>query len=186
MVIHIQECLLQRRVFETALDSTRFLDANSATPMEANILADIPATAIPTTFSPIKNTLFRGFEHQANYHEDLTATYTVTSGAWENWLIKEQEYLPSYLSSKTRLLQGLCDTPDSQHAAQWALQRRKDATERPWAYVIWAKGMTVHMAIDSLILQILQRNRYVIPPRHGHVCASRRGHTKPMEFFLCI
>jgi len=122
-------------------------------------------------FLDIKNILFKGFEDQAYYHENLAATYSVTSQAWEPWFLVEQRHLPSTISQPSsspstlsykvtggaRLSQGLCDAPDYQHALQWSAQQRRLAPDIPSAYLIWAPGMTVHTALSSLIFQILQQ-----------------------------
>jgi hypothetical protein len=110
----------------------------------------------------IKQTLFQGFEHQATYHDSLAATYGVTSGAWKPWFAEEQRYLPSDLAPTTRLTQGICDAPDAQHALQWVAQQRAQSPHIPSAYIIWARGMTAHSAIASLIFQILQQRPVAI------------------------
>lgn len=113
-------------------------------------------------FLRIKDILFQGLEHQANYHEDLASMYTVTAGAWKAWFAEEQRYLPSDLAPTARLTQGLCDAPDSQHALQWAARQLARSPHIPSAYLIWAKGMTAQSAIASLIFQILTQRRTVV------------------------
>lgn len=122
----------------------------------------IPDGTVPDFLLQIKQTLFQGFEHQATYHDSLAATYSVTSGAWKQWFTEEQRYLPSDLAPTTRLTQGICDAPDSQHALQWVAQQRAQSPHIPSAYLIWARGMTTHSAIASLIFQILQQRPVAI------------------------
>ncbi|KAH6853203.1 hypothetical protein B0I37DRAFT_387821 [Chaetomium sp. MPI-CAGE-AT-0009] len=57
----------------------------------------------------------------------------------------------------TRLSQGLCDAPDHQHALQWVAQQRELTPGLPSVYLIWAQGMTVHAAVASLVLQVVQQ-----------------------------
>lgn len=125
----------------------------------------------------IKHTLFQGFEHQATYHDSLAATYRVTSGAWKKWFAEEQRFLPSDLAPMTRLTQGICDAPDAQHALQWAAQQRVQSPHIPSAYLIWARGMTAHTAIASLIFQILQQRQVAISEHNLDMRMFARANT---------
>ncbi|KAK3299813.1 uncharacterized protein B0H64DRAFT_379214 [Chaetomium fimeti] len=126
-------------------------------PLETNTTT--PRPPLPDIFHQIKATLFQNFRSQASYHESLAATYSVTARAWEEWFAVEQQHLPSSASpsSGTRLSQGLCDAPDHQHALQWVAQQRTLTPGLPSVYLIWAQGMTVHAAVASLVLQVLQQ-----------------------------
>jgi hypothetical protein len=143
MAHHQLDSLLQRRHMEAALRG-------------------IPDGHVPDILLKIKDTLFRGFESQAVYHESLEATYGVTSSAWKQWFTEEQRHLPSNLAPATRLTHGLCDAPDFQHALQWKAQQKVQSPHVPSAYLIWTPDMTAHSAIASLIFQIIQQKPTVV------------------------
>ncbi|KAB5550774.1 hypothetical protein GE09DRAFT_1203999 [Coniochaeta sp. 2T2.1] len=145
LVRHEVDSLLQRQHVETTLGCI-----------------SSPSPHQHPRIQPKLTTLFQGFEYQATYHDSLAATYSVTSGAWKQWFAEEQRYLPSDLAPTTRLTQGICDAPDAQHALQWVAQQRALSPHIPSAYIIWARGMTAHSAIASLIFQILQQRPVVI------------------------
>ncbi|KAI8164816.1 hypothetical protein K4K50_011289 [Colletotrichum sp. SAR 10_71] len=116
-------------------------------------MAEDPNAAI---FEAIKKNLFRGFELEAGYHQELESTYkTTTSKAWIEWFKLEQKYVPSGYSHETKIIQAECDAPDPQHALIWKKQQRTFASHVPSAYLIWTRGMTVQSAIASLVHQIL-------------------------------
>lgn len=129
-------------------------------------LRGIPEGHIPDILLRIKDTLFEGFESQAEYHESLADTYGVTSGAWGQWFAEEQRHLPSNLAPATRLTHGLCDAPDFQHALQWKAQQKAQSPQIPSAYIIWTPDMTAHSAIASLIFQIVQQKPAVVAERN--------------------
>lgn len=140
----------------------------------------IPHDQRPEAFVHIKDTLFHGFRHQATYHESLAATYGVTAGpAWEKWFKKEQKYLPSVMEAndKTRLVQGLCDAPDFQHALQWSEKQKAETPDLPWAFLIWAKGMTAQAAIASLVFQLLQQRPAAVAEHNLDIDAFQRANT---------
>ncbi|KAI9151553.1 hypothetical protein HJFPF1_08759 [Paramyrothecium foliicola] len=155
---------LQRTLFERTLSNS----ASSATS--------------ETLFLQIKETLFKGFAHEAHYHEELAATYQVTSGAWEMWFSEEQRHLPSVMRSASKFNQGFCDAPDSQHALQWVAQQRALSPHIPSAYLIWAKGMTVKSAIASLLFQIINQRRAVLSQHNIDIPAFQRANAgvKPL------
>ncbi|KAF4872319.1 hypothetical protein CGCSCA1_v008508 [Colletotrichum siamense] len=116
-------------------------------------MAEDPNAAI---FEAIRKNLFRGFELQAGYHQELESTYkTTTSKAWIEWFKLEQKYVPSGYSHETKIIQAECDAPDPQHALIWKKQQRTFASHVPSAYLIWTRGMTAQSAIASLVHQIL-------------------------------
>ncbi|KAK0649714.1 hypothetical protein B0T16DRAFT_457101 [Cercophora newfieldiana] len=129
-------------------------------------LRGIPQGHVPDILLKIKDTLFEGFESQADYHESLAGTYGVTSGAWGQWFAEEQRHLPSNLAPTTRLTHGLCDAPDFQHALQWKEQQIIQSPHIPSAYIIWTPDMTAHSAIASLIFQIIQQKPAVVSERN--------------------
>ncbi|KAJ5008938.1 hypothetical protein K4K57_009603 [Colletotrichum sp. SAR 10_99] len=107
-------------------------------------------------FEAIRKNLFRGFELEAGYHQELESTYkTTTSKAWIEWFKLEQKYVPSGYSHETKIIQAECDAPDPQHALIWKKQQRTFASHVPSAYLIWTRGMTAQSAIASLVHQIL-------------------------------
>ncbi|KAF4842377.1 hypothetical protein CGCSCA4_v008762 [Colletotrichum siamense] len=116
-------------------------------------MAEDPNAAI---FEAIRKNLFRGFELEAGYHQELESTYkTTTSKAWIEWFKLEQKYVPSGYSHETKIIQAECDAPDPQHALIWKKQQRTFASHVPSAYLIWTRGMTAQSAIASLVHQIL-------------------------------
>ncbi|KAF4807239.1 hypothetical protein CGCSCA5_v013600 [Colletotrichum siamense] len=116
-------------------------------------MAEDPNAAI---FDAIRKSLFRGFELEAGYHQELESTYkTTTSKAWIEWFKLEQKYVPSGYSHETKIIQAECDAPDPQHALIWKKQQRTFASHVPSAYLIWTCGMTAQSAIASLVHQIL-------------------------------
>ncbi|KAJ3955511.1 hypothetical protein N0V92_007957 [Colletotrichum tropicale] len=69
-------------------------------------MAEGPNAAI---FEAIKKNLFRGFELEAGYHQELESTYkTTTSKAWIEWFKLEQKYVPSGYSHETMTILGGC------------------------------------------------------------------------------
>jgi hypothetical protein len=130
----------------------------------------------------IKDTLFRGFTHEAHLHEELATTYKVTSGAWETWFAEEQRHLPSVMRSTSKFNQGFCDAPDSQHALQWLAQQRALSPHIPSAYLIWAKGMTAQSAIASLLFQIISQRPVVLSEHNLTISAFKRANAgiKPL------
>ncbi|KAI8294426.1 hypothetical protein K4K59_005108 [Colletotrichum sp. SAR11_240] len=123
------------------------------TKMRKEAMAEDPSAAI---FEAIKKNLFRGFELEAGYHQELESTYkTTTSKAWIEWFKLEQKYVPSGYSHETKIIQAECDAPDPQHALIWKKQQRTFASHVPSAYLIWTRGMTAQSAIASLVHQIL-------------------------------
>ncbi|KAK4143964.1 uncharacterized protein C8A04DRAFT_37002 [Dichotomopilus funicola] len=146
---------------ETHLHRTHFVNTLNTTFTQPHPLQHdgLPHPPLPDVFNQIKSTLFRNFRDQASYHESLAATYSVTARAWEEWFAVEQRHLPSsaVIPTVSRLSQGLCDAPDYQHALQWVAQQRRLTPDIPSAYLIWARGMTVHTAIASLVFQVLQQ-----------------------------
>ncbi|KAK0752806.1 hypothetical protein B0T18DRAFT_356562 [Schizothecium vesticola] len=147
MAHHQLDSLLQRRHMEATLRGT-------------------PEGFVPDLLLKIKDTLFQGFESQADHHESLAATYGVTSSAWKPWFAEEQRHLPSNLAPKARLTHGLCDAPDFQHALQWKDQQKAQSPHVPSAYIIWTPDMTAHSAIASLIFQIIQQKPAVVSERN--------------------
>ncbi|KAF4917705.1 hypothetical protein CGCVW01_v009611 [Colletotrichum viniferum] len=116
-------------------------------------MAEDPNAAI---FEAIRKNLFRGFELEAGYHQELESTYkTTTSKAWIEWFKLEQKYVPSGYSHETKIIQAECDAPDPQHALIWKKQQRTFASHVPSTYLIWTRGMTAQSAIASLVHQIL-------------------------------
>jgi len=162
---HQMDSFLHRQHFETTL---RGKQPPRCCPWYLWLTVDlgIPEGHVPDIFLKIKDTLFRGFEHQAAYHESLAATYGVTNGAWSEWFQEEQRYLPSSATPVTRLTQGLCDAPDFQHALQWKAQQKAQSPNIPSAYIIWTPDMTAHSAIASLIFQIIQQRPTVVSERN--------------------
>ncbi|KAK1701332.1 hypothetical protein BDP55DRAFT_736473 [Colletotrichum godetiae] len=68
-------------------------------------------------FKAIRKNLFKNFEVQAGFHQELQATYEVTtSKAWIEWFKMEQKYVPSRYSHETKVIQAECDAPDPQHS----------------------------------------------------------------------
>ncbi|WDK17839.1 hypothetical protein CGRA01v4_09124 [Colletotrichum graminicola] len=123
-------------------------------------VADNPTADV---FQAIRKNLFKKFEIQAGFHQELQATYEVmTSKEWFEWFKMEQRYVPSGYSHKTRVVQALCDAPDPQHALVWKKQQRKFASHAPSAYLIWTRGMTAQSAIASLVDQILVQKTEVM------------------------
>ncbi|GKT42406.1 uncharacterized protein ColSpa_02587 [Colletotrichum spaethianum] len=134
-------------------------DAKNA---EKNVLtiADNPTADV---FQAIRKNLFKKFEVQAGFHQELQATYEVTtSKEWIEWFKMEQKYVPSGYSHETRVIQAECDAPDPQHALVWKKQQRKFASHVPSVYLIWTRGMTAQSAIASLIDQILVQKTEVM------------------------
>ncbi|KAJ0340917.1 hypothetical protein COL922a_002857 [Colletotrichum nupharicola] len=116
-------------------------------------MAEDPNAAI---FDAIMKNLFRGFELEAGYHQELESTYkTTTSKAWIEWFKLEQKYVPSGYSHETKIIQAECDAPDPQHALIWKKQQRMFASHVPSTYLIWTRVMTAQSAIASLVHQIL-------------------------------
>ncbi|KAK2021373.1 hypothetical protein LX32DRAFT_713210 [Colletotrichum zoysiae] len=114
-------------------------------------------------FLAIRKNLFKKFEVQAGFHQELQATYEVTtSKEWIEWFKMEQRYVPSGYSHETRVIQAECDAPDPQHALVWKKQQRKFASHVPSAYLIWTRGMTAQSAIASLVDQILVQKTEVM------------------------
>ncbi|KAK1454261.1 hypothetical protein CCUS01_10554 [Colletotrichum cuscutae] len=114
-------------------------------------------------FQAIRKNLFKNFEVQAGFHQELQATYEVTtSKAWIEWFSMEQKYVPSGYSHETKVIQAGCDAPDPQHALVWKKQQRKFASHVPSAYLIWTRGMTAQSAIASLVDQILVQKTEVM------------------------
>ncbi|KAI8302936.1 hypothetical protein K4K61_007549 [Colletotrichum sp. SAR11_59] len=123
------------------------------TKMRKEAMAEDPNAVI---FEAIRKNLFRGFELEAGYHQELESTYkTTTSKAWIEWFKLEQKYVPSGYSHETKIIQAECDAPDPQHALIWKKQQRTFASHVPSAYLIWTRGMTAQSAIASLVHQIL-------------------------------
>ncbi|KAJ0317688.1 hypothetical protein COL5a_011053 [Colletotrichum fioriniae] len=114
-------------------------------------------------FRAIRKNLFKSFEVQAGFHQELQATYEVTtSKAWIEWFSMEQKYVPSGYSHETKVIQAECDAPDPQHALVWKKQQRKFASHVPSAYLIWTRSMTAQSAIASLVDQILVQKTEVM------------------------
>ncbi|KDN61974.1 hypothetical protein CSUB01_05039 [Colletotrichum sublineola] len=123
-------------------------------------VADNPTADV---FQAIRKNLFRKFEVQAGFHQELQATYEVTtSKEWIEWFKMEQRYVPSGYFHETRVIQATCDAPDPQHALVWKKQQRKFASHVPSAYLIWTRGMTAQSAIASLVDQILVQKTEVM------------------------
>ncbi|KXH32864.1 hypothetical protein CSAL01_09056 [Colletotrichum salicis] len=96
-------------------------------------------------FKAIRKNLFKDFEVQAGFHQELQATYEVTtSKAWIEWFKMEQKYVPSGYSHEKKK------------------QQRKLASHVPSAYLIWTRGMTAQSAIASLVDQILVQKTEVM------------------------
>ncbi|KAL2883944.1 hypothetical protein SGCOL_000582 [Colletotrichum sp. CLE4] len=121
-------------------------DAKNA---EKNIIS-VSENPTADLFKAIRKNLFKNFEVQAGFHQELQATYEVTtSKAWIEWFKMEQKYVPSRYSHETKVIQAECDAPDPQHALVWKEQHVLSA------YLIWTRGMTAQSAIASLVDQIL-------------------------------
>lgn len=86
-------------------------------------------------------------------------------------------------ATRTRLVQGLCDAPDFQHALQWAQSQAAESPDVPWAFLIWAHGMTAHSAIASLIYQLLQRRPGVISEHNLDIQAFERANNSMTELW---
>ncbi|KAL0779147.1 hypothetical protein CaCOL14_003631 [Colletotrichum acutatum] len=84
-------------------------------------------------FKAIRKKLFKNFEVQAGFHQELQAAY-----------------------------EGECDAPDPQQALVWKKQQRKSASHVPSAYLIWTRGKTAQSAIASLADQILVQKTEVM------------------------
>ncbi|KAK1731522.1 LOW QUALITY PROTEIN: uncharacterized protein BDZ83DRAFT_768401 [Colletotrichum acutatum] len=105
-------------------------------------------------FKAIRKKLFKNFEVQAGFHQELQAAYEVTTSK-----AMEQKYVPSGYSHETK---GECDAPDPQQALVWKKQQRKSASHVPSAYLIWTRGKTAQSAIASLADQILVQKTEVM------------------------
>lgn len=114
-------------------------------------------------FTEIKKTLFRGFEIEASYHEELATTFKITSSpAWAHWLSIEQQYVPSRFCHETSIVQAECDAPDAATCLQWVAQARSECPHIVSAYLLWARGMTAQSAIACLLFQMLQQRPQVL------------------------
>jgi hypothetical protein len=114
-------------------------------------------------FLEIKKTLFRSFEIEASYHEELATTFKLTSSpAWAHWLAVEQQYVPSRFSHETTIAQAECDAPDAATCLQWLAQARSEYSHVVSAYLLWARGMTAQSAIGSIVFQMLQQRPQVL------------------------
>lgn len=135
-------------------------------------LSDVPDIAVSPYLLDMKRALFHGFEIEASYHEELAATFKITSSpAWAQWLAIEQQYVPSKFSHKTRLVQAECDAPDAATCLQWVTQVRAESPHVVSAFLLWARGMTAQSAVASIVFQMVQQRPAVLQ-RAGLVLQS--------------
>ncbi|POS80828.1 hypothetical protein DHEL01_v200795 [Diaporthe helianthi] len=128
-----------------------------------NCLTDVPDIAVSPYLLDMKKALFHGFEIEASYHEELAATFKMTSSpAWARWLSIEQQYVPSKFSHKTNLVQAECDAPDAATCMQWVTQVRAESPHIVSVFLLWARGMTAQSAIASIVFQMVQQRPAVL------------------------
>ncbi|KAK1492237.1 hypothetical protein CTAM01_10031 [Colletotrichum tamarilloi] len=157
LCFHIRQAMVNHAIdrYRTVLPLQRHTMRQAFKSVAENPTADL--------FQAIRKNLFKNFEVQAGFHQELQATYEVTtSKAWIEWFSMEQKYVPSGYSHETKVIQAECDAPDPQHALVWKKQQRKFASHVPSAYLIWTRGMTAQSAIASLVDQILVQKTEVM------------------------
>ncbi|KAF4779207.1 hypothetical protein HER10_EVM0001834 [Colletotrichum scovillei] len=157
LCFHIRHAMVNHAIdrYRTVLPLQRHTMHQAFKSVAENPTADL--------FKAIRKNLFKNFEVQAGFHQELQATYEVTtSKAWIEWFSMEQKYVPSGYSHETKVIQAECDAPDPQHALVWKKQQRKFASHVPSAYLIWTRGMTAQSAIASLVDQILVQKTEVM------------------------
>ncbi|KAG8167035.1 hypothetical protein KVR01_002724 [Diaporthe batatas] len=126
-------------------------------------LNDVPDIAVSPYLLDLKKVLFHGFEIEASYHEELAATFQMTSSpAWARWLSIEQQYVPSKFSHKTNLIQAECDAPDAATCMQWVTQVRAETPHIVSVFLLWARGMTAQSAVASIVFQMVQQRPTVL------------------------
>lgn len=126
-------------------------------------LTDVPDIAVSPYLLDMKKALFHSFEIEASYHEELAATFKMTSSpAWSRWLSIEQQYVPSKFSHKTNLVQAECDAPDAATCLQWVTQVRAESPHIVSAFLLWARGMTAQSAVASIVFQMVQQRPAVL------------------------
>lgn len=126
-------------------------------------LSDVPDIAVSPYLLDMKRTLFQGFEIEASYHEELAATFKMTSSpAWARWLSIEQQYVPSKFSHRTSLIQAECDAPDAATCLQWVTQVRAESPHIVSVFLLWARGMTAQSAVASIVFQMVQQRPAVL------------------------
>lgn len=126
-------------------------------------LNDVPDIAVSPYLLDLKKVLFHGFEIEASYHEELAATFKMTSSpAWARWLSIEQQYVPSKFSHKTNLIQAECDAPDAATCMQWVTQVRAESPHIVSVFLLWARGMTAQSAVASIVFQMVQQRPAVL------------------------
>ncbi|OHX00677.1 hypothetical protein CSPAE12_00708 [Colletotrichum incanum] len=157
LCLHVRQAMTSHAIdrYRTVLPLQRHQMHQAFKSMADNPTADV--------FQAIRKNLFKKFEVQAGFHQELQATYEVTtSKEWIEWFKMEQKYVPSGYSHETRVIQAECDAPDPQHALVWKKQQRKFASHVPSVYLIWTRGMTAQSAIASLVDQILVQKTEVM------------------------
>ncbi|EXF80256.1 hypothetical protein CFIO01_11145 [Colletotrichum fioriniae PJ7] len=157
LCFHVRQAMVNHAIdrYRTVLPLQRHTMHQAFKSVAENPKADL--------FRAIRKNLFKSFEVQAGFHQELQATYEVTtSKAWIEWFSMEQKYVPSGYSHETKVIQAECDAPDPQHALVWKKQQRKFASHVPSAYLIWTRGMTAQSAIASLVDQILVQKTEVM------------------------
>ncbi|KAJ0164185.1 hypothetical protein CTA2_1564 [Colletotrichum tanaceti] len=157
LCLHVRQALTSHAIdrYRTVLPLQRHQMHQAFKSISDNPTADL--------FQAIRKNLFKKFEVEAGFHQELQATYEVTtSKEWIEWFRMEQKYVPSGYSHETRVIQAECDAPDPQHALVWKKQQRNFASHVPSAYLIWTRGMTAQSAIASLVDQILVQKTEVM------------------------
>ncbi|KAH8754096.1 hypothetical protein F5883DRAFT_186893 [Diaporthe sp. PMI_573] len=155
-----------------------------------NCLTDVPDIAVSPYLLDMKRALFHGFEIEASYHEELAATFEMTSSpAWARWLSIEQQYVPSKFSHKTNLVQAGCDAPDAATCLQWVTQVRAESPHVVSVFLLWARGMTAQSAVASIVFQMVQQRPAVLQ-RAGlslkSFSAANASLTKLWDLFLAL
>lgn len=126
-------------------------------------LTDVADIAVSPYLLDMKRVLFHGFEIEASYHEELAATFKMTSSpAWARWLSIEQQYVPSKFSHRTNLVQAECDAPDAATCLQWVTQVRAESPQIVSVFLLWARGMTAQSAVASIVFQMVQQRPAVL------------------------
>lgn len=126
-------------------------------------LSDVPDIAVSPYLLDMKRAFFHGFEIEASYHEELAATFKMTSSpAWARWLSIEQRYVPSKFLHRTSLIQAECDAPDAATCLQWVTQVREESPHIVCVFLLWARGMTAQSAVASIVFQMVQQRPEVL------------------------
>jgi hypothetical protein len=135
-------------------------------------------------FQNMRKTLFLGYEIEAQLHDELAKTYSLTASPdWARWFKVEQRYVPSVFSRDVTISQALSDAPDPQHALQWISRTRTKYQDVTAVFLLWSRGMTVRAAIASMIYQIFEQRPHVAASASMTVQAASRANLSQSTLF---